>query len=50
MYLTCDYVKGSDIYTLRKKKNMGNQYLLQVKLDFTAIKGRFGIQFTTQDP
>lgn len=44
-----DYIRGSEIISLRKKKNTSNQFLLEVKLGYNAMQGKYGIEFLSQD-
>ena len=47
--MTCDYVKGAEILSLRKKKNVSNSFLLEVRLEYTGITGKYVIEFNAQD-
>lgn len=48
-YAICDYIKGAEIQALRKKKNTSNMFILEVKLNYQGISGRYAIEFSSQD-
>ena len=48
-FMTCDYVKGAEIMTLRKKKNTTSQFLLELRLSYKGISGKYAIEFSAQD-
>lgn len=45
----CDYIRGSEILSLRKKKNTSNQFILQTKLNYNTMSGKYAIEFFCQD-
>lgn len=48
-YRICDFVQGSQIQTLRKKKNTSNHFILEVKLNYEGMTGKYIIEFYSQD-
>lgn len=48
-YGICDYVRGAEVQALRKKKGTANTFLMEVKMGYPGINGKYGIEFSSQD-
>lgn len=42
-FKTCDFMKGQEIHNIYKKRNSKNKYLLEAKLSYPHLSGKYVI-------